>query len=247
MRLRTLVLSLAAAAIAATPAFADVLRLHGSTTVIANIMQPHQAVIEQHTGHELQVIGNGSGQGLTDLVAGKAEIGMISAPLDTTVKKLKKKNASFNGDDLQAHQVGETRVAFITHPSNPVTSLTMEQIAGILSGKIANWQEVGGRPQPIVIVTEAKSGGLRSMTEKEVLKGQGIVASAKEMPNATQITKVVSQMPMAFGVAASAAVNGKVKEVSTDGSVSQPLILVTRGNPTTAQQAIIDAARATGS
>ena len=247
MRFRTLALSLTVAAMAATPAFADVLRLHGSTTVVANIMKPHQVVIEQRTGHKLRVVANGSGRGLQDLVAGKAEIGMISAPLEAAVKKIKKKNAAFNDSDLQAHQVGETRVAFITHPSNPVKSLTMDQVAGILSGKIKNWQEVGGRPQPIVVVCEDRNGGVRTMTEKALLDGDSIVGSAKQMPNGTQVIKVVSQLPVAFGVAAAAAMDSKVKAVSTDGSVVQPLILVTRGAPTPAQHAIIDAARAAGS
>jgi phosphate transport system substrate-binding protein len=247
MPVRSLLFTLAALIAVATPASADVLRLHGSTTVFANILQPHQQAIESRSGHNLRVVSNGSGRGLQDLVGGRADIGMISAPLETTVKKIKKKNAAFDDRGLTAHQVGETKVAFITHPSNPVRSLTLKQVTAILEGKITNWQEVGGRPQPIVIVCEDRNGGLRAMTEKALLEGKSIVGSAKQIPNGTQIPKIVAQMPVAFGVAAAAAVGNKVREVSTDESIAQPLILVTRGEATPAQRAVIDAARAAGS
>ena len=247
MRLRNLVLSLLAMLAVAAPASADVLRIHGSTTVFASILKTHQKAIEQRSGHSLKVVSNGSGRGLQDLVGGRADIGMISAPLETTVKKIKRKNAAFDDSGLVAHQVGETRVAFVTHPSNPVRSLTLEQVTAILEGKITNWQEVGGRPQPIVIVCEDPNGGLRALTEKALLDGKSIVGSAKQIPNGTQIPRIVAQMPIAFGVVAAAAIDGAIKEVETDGSVAQPLILVTRGAPDKVQRAVIDATRASGS
>ena len=246
MHIRSVLLSLLAMMAVAAPASADALRIHGSTTVFANILQPHQRAIEHRSGHSLNVVSNGSGRGLEDLVGGRADIGMISAPLETTVQKVMKKNAAFDDSGLMAHQIGETKVAFITHPSNPVQSLTLQQVASILEGKITNWQELGGRPQPIVIVCEDRNGGLRAMTEKALLGEGSIVGSAKQIPNGTQIPKIVAQMPMAFGVVAVATVDQKVREISTDGSISQPLILVTHGEPNPVQRAVIDAARAVG-
>ncbi len=246
MHIRSLFFSLAAMVAVAAPASADALRIHGSTTVFANILQPHQQAIEHRSGHSLNVVSNGSGRGLEDLVGGRADIGMISAPLETTVRKVKKKNAGFDASGLMAHQIGETKVAFITHPSNPVGTLTLKQITAILEGKITNWKEVGGRSQAIVIVCEDPSGGLRAMTEKALLKGGTITGSAKQLPNGTQIRKLVGQMPMAFGIAAATTVDQTVKELSTDDSIVQPLILVTRGKPTQVQRAVIDAAEAVG-
>lgn len=244
MHFRFLLPCILAALMTTAPALADVLRIHGSTTVFANIFKPHQNAIEQRSGHSLNVISNGSGRGLQDLVGGRADLGMISAPLDTTVTKVKKKNAGFNGDGLLAHKVGETRVAFITHRSNPVRSLSLQQIADILEGKITNWQQVGGHPLPIVIVCEDPNGGLRTMTEKALLDGGTIIKSAKQLPNGTQIPKVVQQMPMALGVTAAALVNSSIHEIATDTPIAQPLILVTEGDPTKAQQDVINAARA---
>jgi hypothetical protein len=38
-----------------------------------------------------------------------------------------------------AYQTGEEELVFIVHPSNPVSSISSEQLASILSGKISTW------------------------------------------------------------------------------------------------------------
>jgi phosphate transport system substrate-binding protein len=65
--------------------------LHGSTTVNNAIMVPKKAEIEKASGQQLDIVGNGSGRGIVDLVEGKAQIAMISAPLEDEVKKLNEK------------------------------------------------------------------------------------------------------------------------------------------------------------
>jgi phosphate transport system substrate-binding protein len=41
----------------------------------------------------------------------------------------------------------------VTHSSNPVQELTAEQLAGIFSGQIRNWSELGGADRPINIIS----------------------------------------------------------------------------------------------
>ena len=127
--------------------------VHGSTTVASNIMLPHKSDIEKQSGQSLKVVANGSSRGVLDLAAGSANMATISAPLETTLKKInKKKPGATAGMNLIAHRVGTTRVAFVVHPSNPVKSLTLAQIAGLMSGKIKNWKDLGGKDAPILVV-----------------------------------------------------------------------------------------------
>jgi hypothetical protein len=76
------------ASLVATAAGAEPISLHGSTTVMNLLVQPHKARIEAISGQEITIFGNGSQRGLADLIAGKAQIAMISAPLDLEVGKL---------------------------------------------------------------------------------------------------------------------------------------------------------------
>jgi ABC-type phosphate transport system substrate-binding protein len=79
----------------------------------------------------------------------------------------------------------------VVHSSNPVTTLTLAQITGILSGKITKWSEVGGADQPIVIVAAGSGDGVRSVVEGRLLSGASISAQVREMPNSTALDTVV--------------------------------------------------------
>ena len=131
--------TLAATLLAAPMASADTLNVSGSTTVAGAILLPMEEAIEAQSGVSLEIVANGSSRGIDDLVNGRAELAMISAPLDVTVEKIEGRTpGSLAGTSLQAHQISETRVAFVVHPSNPVTSMTLDQVTGILNGSVTN-------------------------------------------------------------------------------------------------------------
>jgi len=53
--------------------------------------------------------------------------------------------AKAGGVDLKRTIVGYDGIAVIVHPSNPISELTRDQLSDIFTGKIVNWQELGGR------------------------------------------------------------------------------------------------------
>jgi len=245
MRIRIAVVALIAA-LGSAAAHAETVEVHGSTTVSSNLLTPKKADIEKAAGVELQIVGNGSGRGLADLLEGKVKLAMISAPLADEVKSLKAKGTSFDETKLQPHQVGAAHVAFIVHPSNPVKTLGAAQVSDILSGKIKNWKEVGGPDKPIIVICAGKGDGVRSMVEQDFLGGADIVAAKREMPNAPQAVQVVSQLPQAIGIISRASLTSSVAELKTDKDVVQPLILVTLGEPGPEVAKVIAAAKAAG-
>ena len=57
---------------------------------------------------------------------------------------------------------------FITHKDNPIDSLTIEQIQSIYSGKITNWNQVGGEDLEIkAYQREGNSGSQTAMEQYE--------------------------------------------------------------------------------
>jgi ABC-type phosphate transport system substrate-binding protein len=66
-----------------SPAWADV-KVHGSTTVAFALMKLHKAEIEQLAGVEITVLPSSSTHGLADLVEGRADIVMLTEPLEAT-------------------------------------------------------------------------------------------------------------------------------------------------------------------
>jgi phosphate transport system substrate-binding protein len=245
MRMKTAALGLILA-LSASTASAETVELHGSTTVSANLLIPKKAEIEKAAGVELQIVGNGSGRGLADLVAGTVTLAMISAPLADEVRSLKAKGTAFDETKLQPHQVGASHIAFAIHPSNPVKQLSAAQMTDILSGKVKNWKDVGGPDKPIIVICEGKGGGVRSMVEQVFLASGDIAADKREVANAPQAVQIVAQLDQAIGVVSRASLNSAVVELKTDKDVMQPLILVTMGDPTAAVARVIAAATAAG-
>jgi phosphate transport system substrate-binding protein len=217
---------------------ADSLKVSGSTTVYANVFLPHQGKIESSTGVKLAVTSNGSGRGLADLVSGQSDVAMISSPLAEVAKK-----NNIDAGPLKEHKVGNSRLIFIVHPSNPVKSLTMDQVRDIFAGKITDWKDVGGTAGPILFVTEDAKGGLRTTFEEKVMKGTAVSPQARALPNGTQIPTIVRQAAGAIGTSNPRHDLNGVKVLETE-KVEQALYLVTKGAPNPAATKVIQAAAA---
>lgn len=101
----------------------------------------------RNPGVEIEVQMGGSGRGLADARAGKADIGMASRAL--TDKET----------DLFAFTIGRDGVAIILHKDNPVPALSKQQVSDIFTGRIANWKDVGGRDAAITVFAASTMGG----------------------------------------------------------------------------------------
>ena len=67
-------------------AAADPITIQGSTTFNRRLMEPHQEEIEAISGQQLTVIPNKSTPGLIALLEGRAQLAMISAPLEAEIE-----------------------------------------------------------------------------------------------------------------------------------------------------------------
>jgi phosphate transport system substrate-binding protein len=137
-------------------------------------------------------------------------------------------------------------VAFVVHPDNPVRRLTPDQLTNLLVGKTENWREVGGPDQRIIIVTAQPGDGMRTMVESTLLLGRELSRDARGMTNATQIAKVVAQVPGAIGIVAAESFDSSVAEIKQDAALANPLILVTIGEGTPQVRQVIDAVAKVG-
>ena len=102
------------------------------------------------------------------------------------------------------HTVARDAIAVVVHPSNPVQGLTIPQLADIYTGKITNWQEVGGEDRPIVLLSrESNSGTYVYFLENVVRQGEksDLMFSPDTllMPSSEGISNEVRQNPNAIG------------------------------------------------
>ncbi len=217
------------------------LEVHGSTTVSRNVLIPNKEKLDKATGRTIHVLANGSSKGVLALIKGKADVAMISAPFEDVRASVERKSPGTIGNvQLIQHRIGAVKTRFIVHPSNPIRSISEDQLRDVLLGKIVNWRALGGPDMPIVVFTTKPGKGLRSLVEKKFLGGQSIVASAQELAGLQQVVQVIGQARHGIGFVNEPRLNKSVA-VLPGHAVEQPLILVTKGQPDADTQALIKA------
>jgi phosphate transport system substrate-binding protein len=244
-RLRVFALTMLALAAAWPQAQAETLILQGSSTVNHRILQGHQQTVEGLAGHKLTVIPSRSSLGVLGLLEGRAQMAMISAPLQGEIDALRKTRPGLPYERLRAFELGRTPVAIAVHPSNHFRAASWETLKQILLGEIDNWNALGGPDLPIRVVMAAAGGGVTVATESLLLGGRSVAApNLIQVQSGPQVIKVVEQEPSAIAFAQLSLVRSRgIPEVEIERPIEQVLALVTLGEPTPAMMSVIDAMR----
>lgn len=173
--------------VAASAHAAETIVLTGSSTVAPLMAEIGKRFEETHPNVRIDVQTGGSSRGVRDARAGLADIGMVSRPLTDSER------------DLTAFTLAYDGVAFILHKSNPVQTLTRQQIIDIFTGKVRDWSEIG--PGRGTIVVENKAEG-RSTLELFLthfdIKSSDVKAAVVVGDNQEAI-KVIAGNPLAIG------------------------------------------------
>ena len=178
----------------------------GSTSMESVIGSLAEAFMEEHPEINVTYNPTGSGSGITAVSEGRCDIGLASRALK---------------DEEKAGGLTETilaldGIAIIVNNANPVSDLSIDQIAKIYTGEITNWSEVGGNDGQIVLIgREAGSGtrdGFESITETE-----DACKYSQELTSTGDVIQTVANNPNAIGYASLASVKDTVKAVTVDG------------------------------
>ncbi|EPC55159.1 phosphate ABC transporter substrate-binding protein, partial [Lacticaseibacillus paracasei subsp. paracasei Lpp123] len=79
--------------------------------------------------------------------------------------------AGIKAKALVDHKVAVVGIAPIVNPKVGVKNVSMAQLQKIFLGEITNWQQLGGKNVPIVLVNRAQGSGTRATFEKWVMQG----------------------------------------------------------------------------
>jgi phosphate transport system substrate-binding protein len=225
---------------------ADTVVLEGSTTFDAELTLDGRDAIAADAHHGITVIPNKSNIGLLALFEGKADLAMISTALANETETIRQSHPGLPLDKLRGFTVARARATLVTHPGNPVRTISNENLRRILSGEATDWRELGGPGMPIRIVAAREGGGAVSSIEAAIL-GAGAHISAPDqirVQNGPQVVRVVEQEPGALGITSSTLAKGRqVQELAMASRIEQPLSLVSLGVPSAAMLDVIAACR----
>jgi len=114
----------------------------------------------------LSVSGGGSGTGIASLINRTTDVANASRK----IKSEEIANAQANGIEPVEFIVARDAIAIIVNPNNPISELTLQQLSDIYSGKINNWQEIGGEDRPIVRLSRETNSGTHVYFLEQVLR-----------------------------------------------------------------------------
>ena len=201
----------------------------GSTSMEKVIGALSESFMAQNGDVTVNYNPTGSGSGITAVQEGACDIGLSSRALKDEEKSagLKETVLAYDG------------IAIIVHPDNPVSDLTLEQIAKLYTGEITNWKDVGGNDAEVVLIGREAASGTRDGFES-ITGTKDKCQYRQELTSTGDVITAVSQNPDAIGYASLASVKDSVKALSVggvtpseatvkDGSypVQRPFVLVT--------------------
>ncbi len=127
----------------------------GSDTIVNLALAWAERYRSLHPEIAIAVTGGGSGTGIAALINDTVDLANASRAIKTEEIEA----ARANGVDPLQFVIARDAIAVIVHPSNPIDELTLQQISDIYSGKISNWQAVGGEDRPIVRLSRETNSG----------------------------------------------------------------------------------------
>jgi phosphate transport system substrate-binding protein len=213
------------------PSFATGLTCAGSTTVTNVVFTPDiRKEVSEKLSIELDVVGNSSGAGFAELLAGKVPCAMSSATFEDLLKNAHVDDRS----GLKVWVLGTDSVVPIVHRNNAVKTkpVTKEQWAGIYSGKITNWSEVGGPSLPITVVMSADEGSAtRQEVQKDIMQGAHYPDSARKATTTKDEVAAVGVTAGGAGAVGKGLATANPAVASMPPLFSRGLILITKGDP----------------
>lgn len=235
--------------LAALPDGTTILRIHGSNTVGAKLApmlvaglfeakglqsvriapagkeneQRVTALDERGKTIQALVAAHGTGTGFAGLKDGTADLAAASRP----IKQSEAQSLAALGDMRSAESeqvIAIDGLAVIVHPDNPVQSLSVEQVARLFSGEIANWRELGGANAAVELHARDDQSGTYDTFKELVLGSQGktLATNATRYESNDALSLAVSRRNGAIGFVGLASV-GKSKALAITDGDSQPM------------------------
>lgn len=196
------------------------------------------------TGIKVNLQGGGATKGIRNAVKGSIDIGGACRPI-----------MSSHAEERGAYQVPVAwdALAVIVHKSNPVNTISTQQLKDIYLGKITNWSQLGGWDAPIELyVRRGKFSGVGRTLRELVFANYD-----QEFPAATHVVKSSGPLEKGivknkFGIGTTGISSAKRRDVklmqlngkspsyehikSGEYVLYRPLYLVTRGKATSDQK-----------
>jgi phosphate transport system substrate-binding protein len=225
------------------------LRIAGSTSMQPLMEDLGQTYTEQQEYVTVDVQGEGSGLGIALARENRIDIGTASRKPTAEEER----DPDTGGKRLWWTAIAQDGIALVVHPQNAVGGLTLPQARDIFFGRILDWEEIGGIPSEIVVVSREDGSGTREVFEEMVMEEKRVTLTAIVMPSSEAVVEYVARHPTAIGYLSMGYLSPQVKALPVEGvsptpediqsgayPLTRPLYLLTGQEPTGEVKAFIE-------
>lgn len=237
------------------------MQIKGSDTMVNLVQAWAEDFMEKNPDIFIAVTGGGSGTGIASLINGTCRIAMTSRSIKAKEIALAQKRGIAPFEIVAALD----GLAVVVHPQNPVSRLTIDQLAQIFSGRITNWKDVGGQDRSIVVLSREVNSGTHVYFKEHVLRKnkrdskEEFAPTALLLSSSQAVADEVAANTDAIGYYGMGYISSKHKTIavaldekapyvdptvknvmSQEYPISRPLYLYTNGEPQDAIKKFID-------
>jgi phosphate transport system substrate-binding protein len=156
---------------------------------------------------------------------GRAEVGLISRDLTDVERE--------RHPDIVQTPYALDGIAVVVNVDNPISALSLEQLADIYSGRATSWQHVGGEDIPLVVFSRPPASEIGRVFSDAVLGDTPLREDAEVLDSSGQMELAVNDDEQAIAYIGSGVVGASVKTVTIDGVLPEPDTIMGGGYPIT--------------
>ena len=179
----------------------------GSTALLPLLKAGQEEFQKKNAKVTVNIAGGGSFTGQNQVANGAVNIGNSDVALD----------AKLNDKGLVEHKLVGIPFVFIANKEVNVDNLTTQQYVDILTGKVTNWKEVGGKDLKITLVHRSPSSGSRATIQQLVLKANKFTDNAVIQDSNGAVRAAIASTAGAIGYVDAAYADASVKMLAVDG------------------------------
>lgn len=143
-------------------------------------------------------------EGFADLLADEADLVMALREIRSGELALAAEVGLGELDDVNRSRVlALDAMTVIVSPKNPVSAISVSDLARILAGDIDNWRTLGGADAPISIHMRDAQSGIAQAVEDRVMQlaGLSLIDDVTRHPSNASLAEAVARDQLALGVA----------------------------------------------
>ena len=166
----------------------NMIQVKGSDSEVNLVQRLAEVFMQKNPGANISVTGGGSGTGIAALINKRTDIANSSRDLSPKEEEEAKKAG------VQPFRIifATDGISVVTHPANPISKLTLEQLGKIFNGEIINWKQVGGKDRKISLYGRQSNSGTYVFFREFVVKAD-YSPHTKAMNGNAQIVEAIKK------------------------------------------------------